>query len=75
MSYAQKIVVYSKSGAKDALEPLVEQFIVEGVRFVAVAGVDCALIEDIIDEIVVGDGSDDTRFILTSSHPHILTSR
>ena len=50
MSYAQKVIVHSKSGARNV-------------------GKDCALIEDIIDEIVVGDGSDNTRFILTSSHP------
>jgi hypothetical protein len=69
MSYAQKIVINSKSGAKSALDSLVEQFIADGVRFVAVAGADCTLIKDIIDEIVVGEGSDDTRFILTSAHP------
>lgn len=52
-----------------SLDQLVEQFIADGVKFVAVAGTDCAVIEDIIDELVVGDGSDETRFILTSSHP------
>jgi hypothetical protein len=69
MSYAQKIVIHSKSGATNALEELVDQFISDGVRFVAVVGKDCALIEDLIDEIVVGDGSGNRRFILTSSHP------
>ncbi len=69
MSYAQKVIVHSKSGARNALESLVAQFISDGVRFVAVVGKDCALIEGIIDEIVIGDGSDSTRFILTSSHP------
>lgn len=69
MSYAQKVIVHSKSGTKNALEPLVAQFISDGVRFVAVVGKDCSLIEDIIDEIIVGDGGDKTRFILTSSHP------
>ena len=69
LSYAQKVIIHSKSGANKALEALVEQFISDGVRFVAVAGKDCELIEDIIDEIVVGDGSDNMRFILTSSHP------
>ncbi len=49
---------------------MVEDFIKEGVTFVAVVGADCSRIEDIIDEIVVGDGSDDKRFILTSSHPN-----
>ena len=69
MSYSQKVVIHSKSGAPKSLEQLVEQFITDRVQFIAVAGVNCALIEDLIDEIVVGDGSDDTRFILTSSHP------
>ncbi len=36
---------------------------------VAVVGQDCARIEDIVDELVVGDGSDTRPFILTSSHP------
>jgi hypothetical protein len=49
--------------------PLVEQFIQDRVAFVGVVGEDCPRIEDIIDELVVGDGSDDSRFILTSSHP------
>jgi hypothetical protein len=69
MSYAQKVVIHSKSGAKSALAQLVEQFIADGVRFVAVVGMDCVLIEDVIDDIVVGDGRDQPRFILTSSHP------
>lgn len=69
MSYSQKVVIHSKAGAKMSLDQLVEQFIADGVKFVAVAGMDCALIEDIIDELVVGDGSNEDRFILTSSHP------
>jgi hypothetical protein len=32
-------------------------------------GQDCARIEDIIDELVVGDGTREPYFILTSSHP------
>jgi hypothetical protein len=48
---------------------MVDDFIRDGVAFVGVVGEDCAKIEDIIDELVVGDGSDELRFILTSSHP------
>jgi hypothetical protein len=48
---------------------MVEQFIQDQVIFVGVVGEDCARIEDIIDELVVEDGSDESRFILTSSHP------
>ncbi|HEY1708656.1 MAG TPA: hypothetical protein VGG10_10365 [Rhizomicrobium sp.] len=46
-----------------------ENCISDGVIFIGVVGKDCSRIEDVIDEIVVGDGSDDARDILTSSHP------
>jgi hypothetical protein len=69
MNFPEKIIIHSKTGNTKLLDQLVEQFIVDGVKFVAVAGIDCALIEDTIDEIVVGDGSDESRFLLTSSHP------
>jgi hypothetical protein len=48
---------------------LVEQLLASGVKFVAVVGEDCERIECIIDELVVGDGSEPSRFLLTSSHP------
>lgn len=51
------------------LDALVEQFIADEVAFVGVVGKDCSRVEDIIDELVVGDGSDQNRFILTSAHP------
>lgn len=68
MGYANKIVLVSKSGYHSELEALVEQFILDGVKFVGIVGEDCARVEDIIDEIVVGDGCN-YNFILTSSHP------
>jgi hypothetical protein len=51
------------------LDALVERFLSDRVAFVAVVGDDCSRVEDIIDELLVGDGSDQSRFILTSSHP------
>jgi hypothetical protein len=51
------------------LDALVEQFLADGVAFVGVVGDDCSRVEDIVDELVVSDGSDERRFILTSSHP------
>ncbi|WP_235897568.1 hypothetical protein [Neoaquamicrobium microcysteis] len=33
-----------------------------------VVGLGCAKVEDIIDQIVVGDGSDEARFLCTTSH-------
>ena len=45
-----------------------EEFIRDALMFVGVVGKDCSLVEDLIDEIVVGDGTRDA-FVLTSSHP------
>jgi hypothetical protein len=50
--YAPRIVLHSLSGEPKGIEVLVEEFLKDGVKFVG----------------VVGDGSDDTRFLLTSSH-------
>ena len=46
-----------------------EAFIRDGVKFVGVVGQGSGTVEDLIDSFVVGDGSDPSRFILTSSHP------
>ena len=69
MPFAPKVVLHCPHGYRMELDALVEQFLADGVKFVGVVGTDCALIEDIIDELIVGDASDATRFILTSSHP------
>jgi hypothetical protein len=69
MPYGRKIVLHCPTGYHERLDQMVEQFIQDRVIFVGVVGEDCARIEDIIDELVVGDGSDESRFILTSSHP------
>jgi hypothetical protein len=66
--YETKIVLHSKSGYRPEIDALIESFIRDGVKFVGVVGDDCEKIEDIIDEIVVGDGNNE-NFILTSSHP------
>jgi hypothetical protein len=75
MPYRRKIVLNCPKGLNDRIDRLVEEFIRDGVAFVAVVGEDCAKIEGIIDELVVGDGSDDTRDILTSSRPGVSLSQ
>lgn len=50
------------------LDDLVEVFVQNAVIFVGVVGEDCDCVEDIIDELIVGDGSRDYD-LLTSSHP------
>ena len=67
MPFNTKVVLHSLSGYRTELDDLVRQFIEEKVRFIGVVGVDSSLIEDIIDELCVGDGSD-PYFMLTSNH-------
>ena len=67
MPYAKKIVLHCPKGYEKRLDGLVEEFIRDGVIFVGVVGRDCARVEDIIDELVVGDGSRDYD-LLTSTH-------
>ena len=68
MPHPKKIILHCREGYQPWVDSLVEEFIRDGVIFVGVVGQDCAMIEDIIDEIVVGDGSHDYH-LLTSSHP------
>jgi hypothetical protein len=69
MPYASKVVLHCPRGYTPAVDALVEDFVRGGVKFVGVVGPDCARVEGIVDELVVGDGSDSSRFLLTSSHP------
>ncbi|MCB0340180.1 MAG: hypothetical protein KDD53_11280, partial [Bdellovibrionales bacterium] len=69
LKYSSKVILHSVSGYTRELDSLVEDFIRDGVKFVGVVGVDCAKLEDIIDEIVVGDGTRNYN-LLTSSHPN-----
>ena len=69
MTYAKKIVLHCPNGYETRLDVLVEEFIRDGVMFVGVVGEDCSRVEDIIDELVVGNGDRDYD-LLTSSHPN-----
>jgi len=67
--YLPKIVLNSTAGYHTGIDALVEEFRRCSVKFVGVVGVDCERIETIIDELVVGDASDLSWDLLTSSHP------
>ncbi|BAB52311.1 hypothetical protein [Mesorhizobium japonicum] len=69
MPFARKLILHVPVSDETLLDGFVEQCLNDGVSLVAVVGPGCARVEDIIDEIVVGDGSDETRFISTTSHP------
>jgi hypothetical protein len=67
--FARKIILHSPVSDEALLDDFVEQCLRDGVSLIAVVGTGCARIEDIIDEIVVGDGSEPGRFLCTTSHP------
>lgn len=69
MPFARKIILHVPVSDETLLDAFVEQCLADGVSLVAVVGPGCARVEDIIDEIVVGDGSDEARFLCTTSHP------
>jgi NADPH-dependent glutamate synthase beta subunit-like oxidoreductase len=66
--YASRIVLHSLTGAPEDIDALVEAFLKDGVKFVGVVGKNATHIEDLVDEVVLGDGTDDSRFLLTASH-------
>ena len=68
MAHSRKVVLHCANGYEARLDSLVEDFINDGVLFVGVVGMDCARVEDIIAELVVGDGERDYH-LLTSNHP------
>ena len=68
MPFCPKIVLHSKQSYQPDLDTLIGQFIKDQVHLVYVVGGDCQRIEDIIDDLCVGDGSD-PYFMITTSHP------
>lgn len=63
-----KVVLNCTNGYESKIDSLVERLISGGLTYIGVVGRDCAKIEDIIDEIAVGNGSV-PKFVLTTSHP------
>ena len=68
MGYAPKVVLQLPVGNSDLLEPFVETCLRDGVDLIAIVGDGASKMDDLIDEIVVGDGSDWSRFVVTSFH-------
>jgi hypothetical protein len=70
MQYAQRIILHALPWHSPKLQAFVEKCLQDQVVLVCIIGDDCARVEDVIDELVVGDGSDPSRFLNTTSHPH-----
>lgn len=69
MGYQPKIVLCLPLKDSGALEPFVEDCLRDKVALIAVVGDGCHEMEQRIDRIICGDGSDKSRFIVTTSHP------
>jgi hypothetical protein len=70
MHYAQRIILHAPPWQSPKLSAFVEKCLRDKVVLVCVVGPDCARVEDVIDELVVGHGDDPSRFINTTSHPN-----
>ena len=70
MTHPKKIVLHCPRGYQPRVDNLITEFMRDGVTFVGVVGQDCERIEDIIDELVVGDGTSEPYSMLTVSHPN-----
>ncbi|MGJ4939355.1 hypothetical protein ACQR1W_02190 [Bradyrhizobium sp. HKCCYLS1011] len=73
MTYAPKIVLQLPISDLDLLDSFVEECLRDGVSLIAIVGTGASKIDDIIDEIVAGDGSDPGRYITTSFHEDATT--
>ena len=62
------IVLVLPISDKKLLPEFVESCLRDKVGLVAIFGADAHRVEDEIDWLVVGDGSDESRFVCTTSH-------
>ena len=69
MSFPPRIVLHSPVSDQGALAAFVESCLRDGVRLIAIVGDGAEALEDEVDWLVIGDGADESRFVVTSSHP------
>jgi hypothetical protein len=68
VSSPPNILLHSPVSDVAALRQAVEDWLRDGVTLVAVWGPDCERTHDLIDGMVEDDGSDPSRFLMTSWH-------
>lgn len=68
MTQSRKIVVHSLRGYHPEFASRVAAWLDHGVTFIGIVGRDAERLEDVADDVAIGDGSR-ARFVLTSSHP------
>lgn len=69
MPFAQKLILHSPVSNESLLEEFVEKCLADRVSLLAICGPGSNLLEDIVDLLVIGDGSRPDRFLCTTSHP------
>ena len=69
MTVSRKIVVHSVRGFSPEFAACVADWIKSGVVFLGIVGKDAVRLEDLADEVAVGDGTTTPYFLLTTSHP------
>lgn len=70
MSFAPKLILHSPVSDEALLEEFVEKCLADQVALLAIFGPASDALEEKIDWLVVGDGSEPDRFLCTSSHPN-----
>lgn len=75
MTYAPRIVLHSPLADPSRLGTFVEACLSDGVELIAICGPGMQKLEDEIDWMIIGDGSNPDRFILTTVHDTIDDAR
>ena len=69
MPASSKYILHSPLADRARLNAFVENCLNERASLIAIFGSGCTELEELIDDIIVGSGEDDSRFICTTSHP------
>lgn len=67
--YPPRVVLRLPLSKRWALGEFVEACLRDQVLLIAICGPGCVEMEDEIDALVVRDGSDEERFVVTTAHP------
>lgn len=70
MPISDRVLLRCSRGYRLELDALVATWMQEGVKYVGVLGVDTSKVEDIIDELCVGDGSNPYPMLTACHAPH-----
>ncbi len=66
MANMRKIVVHSTSGLDRDISDLARGWVSEGVKFIVVVGRDASELEEAIDWVCIGDGTDSYEMLTAS---------